>query len=74
MALSVHITFNKRWREQIPATLDTEMKALTSENIRDGDTVTYTYRSVFHGQEACLGLLQSTEMADQSEKTVMILL
>lgn len=41
VALSVHITTDREYREHILTEVDAEFKALTSENTIDGDAVIY---------------------------------
>lgn len=43
VALSVHFTLNRRCRVHIPMATDAEVKALMSENTRNGNIIIYTH-------------------------------
>lgn len=63
VALSVYIIFNRRHTEHISATVNAEVKALTSENTRDSSTLTYTNRSVVQCNR-CVGLYGQLKWQD----------
>lgn len=39
VALPIHITLDRKHSEDIPAAVDSEVKAVTSKNMRDDDTI-----------------------------------